>query len=324
MNSPLTDQPTDKDTENLSEPSSRIRMNGNGNGTTNGQKRGFMYRLRKFLRRRQNDTDLREAIEELITDSNQGAEDETSISVAEHERTLISNVLDLRDLPVIDVMVPRADVLAVDITTPLDELLSLLSETAHSRLPVYEEELDNVIGAVHMKDLVGQVQNAETFELRKVLRNVLVVAPSMRVMDLLVQMRQSRVHLAMVVDEFGGIDGLITINDLIEAIVGEIDDEHVSEIQPQLIERADGSVVVDARYAIEDFEEKYGEELLNEEDKEDVGTLGGFVNAVAGHLPVRGEIISYENDIEFEVIDADPRRINRIRIRNLPETTDTK
>lgn len=281
-------------------------------------KKPFAERVKRFFKRKQNDTDLREAIEELITDSNNNAVENTDkVAIAEHERALITNVLDLRDLPVVEVMVPRADILAIDVSTPYGELVKLLSETAHSRIPVYEEELDNVIGAVHMKDVVGQLQKKEKFELKKILRNVLVVAPSMRVMDLLVQMRQSRVHLAMVVDEFGGIDGLITINDLIEAIVGEIDDEHVSEIQPQLIERADGSVIVDARYEIEEFEEKYGN-ILDEEDQEDVDTLGGFVNAIAGHLPIRGEIIPYENGLEFEVIDADPRRIKRIRIRNLP------
>ena len=285
----------------------------------NRSQRGLLYRFKKLFRKRQHDTDIREAIEELITDSNHTSDDDdTHISIAEHERTLITNVLDLRDLPVIDAMVPRADILAVDITTPFDKLVKLLSETPHSRLPVYESELDNVIGAVHMKDVVGQFDKQDSFELKKVLRNVLVVAPSMRVMDLLIQMRQSRVHLAMVVDEYGGIDGLITINDLIEAIVGEIDDEHVSEIQPQLLERADGSIIVDARYEIEEFEEKYGN-ILNQEDYEDVDTLGGFVNAIAGHLPVRGEIIPYKDNIEFEIIDADPRRIQRIRIRNLPK-----
>jgi len=282
-------------------------------------KRSFFQNIKRLLKRRHSDTDLREAIEDLITDSHSNSsDDDTSVSVAEHERALITNVLDLRDLPVIDVMVPRADINAVDISTPFKDLITMLSETPHSRLPIYEDELDNVIGAVHIKDVVGQFNNHKDFELRKILRNVLIVSPSMRVMDLLLQMRQSRVHLAMVVDECGGIDGLIAINDLIEAVVGEIDDEHISESHPQLLERSDGSVIVDARYEIEEFEDKYGM-IFDEDDQEDVDTLGGFVNAIAGHLPVRGEIIVYNDGIEFEILEADPRRIQRIRIRNLPK-----
>ncbi|MGM0422372.1 MAG: hemolysin family protein [Pseudomonadota bacterium] len=295
--------------------------NGNGNGHGNGHngrhRRGLISALKNLIGQKSHDSNLRDAIEELITDTSGTGEHASMFSVAEHERALITNILDLRDLPVIDVMVPRADIVAVNISTSTEELINLLTEKPHSRLPVYEDDLDNVIGAVHMKDVVTAFASKKKFELRDILRNVLVVSPSMRVMDLLLKMRQSRVHLAMVVDEFGGIDGLITINDLIEAVVGEIDDEHNFEIQPQLIERLDGSVIADARYEIEEFEEKYGN-ILNEEDYEDVDTLGGFVNALAGHLPARGEIITYENGIEFEVLDADPRRIKRIRIRNLP------
>lgn len=275
---------------------------------------GMFGWLRRLLAGR-HDTSLREAIEELIEEKEQN---ESEFSIAMHEKMLISNILNLRDLPVIDVMVPRADIVAIDIETSLEDLFRLLAEKPHSRLPVYEEDLDNIVGAVHMKDIVATTSGAtDAKNLKDIVRNVLIVSPAMRVLDLLLQMRQSRVHIALVIDEFGGIDGLITINDLIEAVVGEIDDEHDLDIQPQLIERPDGSILVDARYPLDEFEERYGE-LVDEDEREDIDTMGGLVNAIAGHVPTRGEIVKHGSGLEFEIIDADPRRINRIRIRQAP------
>lgn len=261
-----------------------------------------------------NDDDLREAIEELIEEK-----EAAPSSVASHERMLISNILQLRDLPVSDVMVPRADIVAIDIQTPREGLLSLMVEKPHSRLPVYKDDLDNIVGVIHMKDLIARVMSGETFDIKDVLREALVVSPSMRVMDLLLQMRQSKVHIAFVVDEYGGIDGLITINDLIEAIVGKIDDEFDFDIAPQFIERADGTVTADARYPLPDFERIYGNVFSEDEENQDVDTLGGLTVHIAGHVPARGEIVTHEESgIEFEVLDADPRRVTRLRLRNLP------
>lgn len=292
-----------------------------GNANNNLQsKKGLIAVLKNLLNQKKSDDKLRDAIDELITDSNNTDDENMSVSIAEHERTLITNILDLRDMAVIDIMVPRADINALDVNTSFDDLVAVLTEKPHSRFPVYEGDLDNVIGSIHMKDVIKLAMDKEKYSIKDITRNVLVVSPSMRVMDLLLQMRQSRLHLAMVVDEFGGIDGLITINDLIEAIVGEIEDEHNFEVQPRLIERVDGTIIADARFEMDDFKERYGEEIFGQDEDEDVDTLGGFVNAIAGHLPARGEIITHESGIEFEVLDADPRRINRIRIRNLPET----
>ncbi|MCE9508393.1 MAG: hemolysin family protein [Alphaproteobacteria bacterium] len=261
------------------------------------------------------DDSLREAIEELIE------EEETApqSAVAVHERRLISNILQLRDLPVVDVMVPRADIVAIDINTPQEELIRLLAEKPHSRIPVYKGDMDNIIGVAHIKDMVANIASGNSFELKDIIREALVVSPAMRVLDLLLQLRQSKVHIAFVVDEFGGIDGLITINDMIEAIVGEIDDEYEFEIEPQLIERPDGSAIADARYPIENFEARYGDLFHEDDEDEDVDTLGGLVTAIAGHVPGRGEIIRHSSGIEFEIIDADPRRVMRVRIRNLPK-----
>lgn len=261
------------------------------------------------------DTTIREVIEELIEENDL----EDTPSVASHERMLIANILSLRDIPVIDVMVPRADIVAIDVTMGAEELFTLLSEKPHSRLPVFEKDMDNIIGAIHMKDVLAHAAKHDNFQLKDMLRNVLIVSPAMQVLDLLLQMRQSKVHIAMVVDEFGGIDGLITINELIEAIVGEINDEHDLDTQPQMIARADGTVLVDARFRLDDFEKRFGL-LWSEEEHKEFDTLGGLVSHLAGHLPTRGETIDHPTGICFEIVDADPRRINRLRVRQIPES----
>jgi CBS domain containing-hemolysin-like protein len=258
---------------------------------------------------------LRDAIEELMEEQ----DDSPRSSVATHERRLISNILQLRDLPVVDVMVPRADIVAISIDASKEELFALLAQRPHSRLPVYKQDLDNIVGAINMKDIVANLATQTPFEVRDLMRDVLVVSPAMRVMDLMLQMRQSKMHIAFVVDEHGGIDGLITINDLVEAIVGEIDDEYEFDISPQFIERPDGSAIADARYPLEDFESQYGDLFSENEEHEDIDTLGGLINYLAGHVPSRGEVILHSSGVEFDIIDADPRRVMRVRIRNLPK-----
>ncbi len=264
---------------------------------------------------RHTDDSLRDAIEELIEEK----EDAPQSAVAAHEKRLISNILQLRDLPVIDMMVPRADIVAISIDASKDELYALISQKPHSRIPVFKGDLDNIVGAINMKDMVINLVSDTGFEIKDIMRDVLVVSPAMRVMDLMLQMRQSKVHIAFVVDEFGGIDGLITINDLVESIVGEIDDEFEFDITPQFIERPDGSAIADARYPIEEFEKQYGDIFAENEEHEEVDTLGGLVTYIAGHVPSRGEVIRHDSGVEFDVIDADPRRITRVRIRNLPK-----
>jgi CBS domain containing-hemolysin-like protein len=171
-----------------------------------------------------------------------------------------------------------------------------------------------VIGFVHVKDVLGPVADRRPARLERLLRKVLYVAPSLPILDLLVQMRQARTHIAVVVDEFGGIDGLVTIEDLIEEIVGDIEDEHDVPETPTLIERPDGSIIADARLPIEALEEQHGIALRSAGDEETVDTLGGLVFTLAGRVPKRGEVIVHPDGIEFEVLDADPRRVKRLRI----------
>src|SRR5207244_6445802 len=179
----------------------------------------------------------------------------------------------------------------------------------------------NVIGFVHAKDLLGPAAERQETKLSLMLRKVLFVAPSVPILDLLVQMRQARTHIAMVVDEFGGIDGLVTSEDLIEEMLGEIEDEHDVAGAPSLVERSDGSLIADARTPIEVLEEHEGARLRPDGDQEEVDTLGGLVSSLAGRVPKRGEVIPHPLGIEFEVLDADPRRIKRLRVRRLPAET---
>jgi CBS domain containing-hemolysin-like protein len=282
---------------------------------------GGLFRnwLRSVLRGKSEDA-WRDTIEELIEDR---GDTEDVPAVAGHERVLLQNILKLRDLTAIDVMVPRADIIAIKADTTVRAALHVFAEEQHSRLPVYRENLDDVLGMVHVKDVITLLDqstdgDAEPPALSTILRPALIVAPSMPVMDLLLQMREKRQHLALVIDEFGGIDGLITIEDLVEQIVGEIEDEHDIDDEAQLIEKPDGSFVADARLPIEEFEERVGA-VLDPDDADDIDTLGGLVFAIAGRIPSRGEILEHPRGFEFEVIDADPRRIKRLRVRRKPQ-----
>lgn len=262
-------------------------------------------------RQKNGEDDLREALADLM-DEHQ----EAMAPIEPHERELIANVLQLRELTAEDVMVPRADIVAVDSGISLGDLVDALHRDAHSRLPVYKDTLDNVLGFVHIKDVLAHWGEAAV-DISELIRPVPVIAPSMRALDLLHQMRRDRTQLALVVDEYGGIDGLITIEDLVEEIVGEIADEHDVVEEPRLTREADGCLVADARLAIEDFEQSVGP-ILSEEEREETDTLGGLVFYTAGRVPEPGETIEHDSGLVFEILDGDPRRIRRLRVRNLP------
>jgi CBS domain containing-hemolysin-like protein len=281
--------------------------------------------LRGLFVRKGIDLNLRDTLEEIIEEASEGEGDETGNGqISDDERVMLANILKQRRLSAYDIMVPRADIVAVDVRTGLETLTKTMKQAGHSRVPVYRETLDDVLGLVHIKDLVLHGGDAERFDLNAVLRPVLFVAPSMRVLDLLLEMRQSRLHMALVVDEFGGIDGLITIEDLVEEIVGEIEDEYDVAQGPKLVFRKDGSLVADSRAAVEDFEALVGPVLSEEEREEDIDTLGGFVFALTGRVPSRGELIEHPSSgICFEILEADPRRIKRLRVRNLPADRDS-
>jgi magnesium and cobalt transporter len=280
--------------------------------TTNKERESLMARIRKALRTKP-DTSLREALEEYIDQPVGGTP-----SVTAHEKSLIANILKLRNYTVTDVMIPRADIVALEVDTPHEEVLKLLAEKQYSRLPVYRDTLDKVLGTVHIKDMSAKLAQGERIEIKTLIRETMFVSPAMHVLDLLLQMRQSRRHLVMVVDEFGGIDGLVTIGDVIEAIIGEIDDEHEMDDGPLMTEDGENAFTVDARMSIESFEERFGR-VLSDAQREESDTLGGLIFSIAGRVPARGEVLTHDNGMVFEVLEADPRRVNRVRISNIPQ-----
>jgi CBS domain containing-hemolysin-like protein len=290
---------------------------------SDNDKDGPAARLKSWLKFKRKDRKREEALRDVIEEIIEEAEAEGEAPMSEEpitagERSLLRNIIALRDLTARDVKVPRADIIAVPESIGFDELLAELNAHGHSRLPVYRESLDDVIGFIHIKDLVAARAGGRPFDLKSILRQVLFVAPSMRVLDLLLQMRLSRQHLALVIDEFGGTDGLITIEDLVEQIVGEIEDEHDIAEGPKLLPRPDGTLIADARTPIEEFEERVGPVLTDEEREADLDTLGGLIVHLAGRVPSRGELVTHPSGISFEVVDADPRRIRRLRLRHLP------
>jgi CBS domain containing-hemolysin-like protein len=277
--------------------------------------RGWLRGLRRL---RNGEPSLRESLEELIEEH-----DESQEPINPEERLMLLNVLELDQRRVDDVMVPRADIVAADDGVSLEELVSIFTTASHSRLPVFRETLDDVIGMVHIKDLLGLWDKSQALAIGEIVREVLFVPPSMPVLDLLLQMQATRVHMAVVVDEFGGTDGLATIEDLVEEIVGEIEDEHDRMEAPRITELPDGTLEVDARTPIEDLEQRIGCDLLPEERDEDVETLGGVVFSLLGRVPRRGELLAHPSGIEFEVVDADARRVKRVRVRRPAPAVDS-
>jgi len=261
----------------------------------------------------------RQAMQEMLEAPAEGPE-----CLAPTERVMLGNLLRFGELRVDDVMVPRADIVAVEHTITLPDLVKVMIEEGHSRLPVFRQTLDDVIGMVHVRDILPFWDGSQPFDLARVLRHALFVPPSMRVLDLLLQMRTSRMHLALVVDEYGGSDGLVTIEDLVEEIVGEIQDEHDLEEGPMLVDRPGEVIEANARASIDELEQHLGLQLRKSDDEEDVDTLSGLVSSLLGRVPVRGEVIAHPAGVEFEVIDADPRRVKRLKVRRIdraPETT---
>lgn len=278
----------------------------------------FFSRILSILGRRGSEQTLRQSIADLVEEAGSTgahAAGEELPELDRQERALISNILQLRGTIANDVMVPRTDIVALRVDLTLDETLQRLREEQHSRLPIYRQELDDIIGMVHIKDVFAYIGRPEEFSLEKLLRRPLMVAPQAPVLDLLVQMRQARVHMALVIDEYGGVDGLITIEDLVETIVGDIDDEHDDIEAPLLTERPDGTLDIAARLPIEDFEERVGPVLTAEERASSIDTVGGLIFTLAGRVPALNEIILHpQSGAEFQVLDADPRHIHKVRV----------
>ncbi|MDP3414997.1 hemolysin family protein [Falsiroseomonas sp.] len=298
-------------------------MNGNGDQPHQPspveRRNSLLWRIQGLLRRRTADT-VRDQVEELL----EGRQEEGVPHDAEHlasgldsnERALLGNVLRLRDKAAYDVMVPRADIVAMPEDLTLDQAISMIQREGHSRFPVYRENLDDIVGMVHIKDVFASVgRDPASFSLKAILRRPLFVVPTIPVMDMLLQMRAARIHMALVVDEYGGIDGLVTIEDLVETIVGDISDEHDEVAPVTILDRPDGTVELDARTTVEAFEQKFGAVLTEEERSADIDTVGGLIFTLAGRVPARGELVSHPSGLEFRVLDADPRRIRRLRVR---------
>jgi CBS domain containing-hemolysin-like protein len=270
---------------------------------------GLLRAILRRLRRREKNEAVREAIEELIEET-----PESDTPISEDQRVLLANILKLRDKTVRDVMVPRVDIVGIAANTPLDEVVRLIQAEAHSRYPVYRESLDDVIGMVHIKDVLAYWGTPKKFNLRDILRRVVFVAPTLPVLDMLLDMRRSRTHMALVVDEFGGTDGLLTIEDLVEEIVGEIEDEHDVAQAPVLARRADGTLDVNGRTPVEMLEQEIGN-VLSEDERREIDTVGGLIFSLLGRIPERGEVVRHPSGVEFEILDVDPRRIRRLRVR---------
>ena len=242
-------------------------------------------------------------------------------ALTEAEREMIARVVAFDTKRVDDVMIPRADIVGVELATDLPGLLTCFAEAGHSRLPVFRGDLDDPLGMVHIKDVVGLLATPEAAEhrtddaplLESLRRKVLYVPPSMPITDLLIRMQASRVHMALVIDEFGGTDGLVTIEDLIEEIVGDIRDEHDDADELTVRRTQGGRWDVDARIELADLAERTGLDLRLPD--EDADTLGGLVFLLTGRVPVRGEVVRHEAGVEFEIAEADPRRIKRVLIR---------
>jgi CBS domain containing-hemolysin-like protein len=257
------------------------------------------------------------------------------------ERRMLRNILGLRERRTIDVMVPRADIIAVQRDISLGELMKVFESAGHSRLVVYDDTLDDAVGMVHIRDLVAFMTvratasaNANTRRKRpfpagldlkavdlsaplssaKLIREILYAPPSMPVLDLLAKMQTTRIHLALVVDEYGGADGVVSIEDIVEQIVGEIADEHDEDIPPDVVSQADGSFIADARAHLDDVSAIVGADFDVGEVAQEVDTLAGYVATRIGRVPVRGELVPGPGPFELEILDADPRRVKKLRI----------
>lgn len=272
---------------------------------------GLFSRLGWLLGGGRRENDVKESIEDILE------EEDTSDALSPKERAMLRNLLKFGSLKVADLMVPRADIVAVEVTATFDQVMAVFGEAQHSRLPVYRETLDEPLGMIHLKDMVPAITDAaarEAFDLKMLMREVQFVTPSMPAIDLLLKMQMTRTHLALVIDEHGGTDGIISIEDLVEQIVGEIDDEYDTDEDPDLVLRPDGGFDADARLPIEDLEKAAGVTFTIDGEPADMDTLGGLITAIAGRVPQTGEVIRDASGLAFEIADADPRRVKRVRI----------
>ena len=266
----------------------------------------------------------------LMSRLGMGASERTADSHSEGAGDLVDQAEAFKDLRVGDVMPPRADVVALELSTPLGDVVRGFIDSEHTRIPLYRETLDDPVGVAHLKDVMKLIApdaarpqpDWSELALPRIRREVLYVPASMRAADLLLKMQTTRLHMALVIDEFGGTDGLVTLEDLLEAVVGEIEDEHDEHVANPIVERPGGLIEADARAPLEDLEALLGEHLSPPDLEEEIDTVAGLVATIAGRVPQRGEVIHHPAGFDFEVLDADPRRLKRLRTRRVEPATD--
>ena len=256
---------------------------------------------------------IKDVLEDLIEDNGNGTE-----KIDDGTKNIFKNVINLHNKCIEDVMIPRADIDAVSIETTLNDLVNFIDKTKHSRIPVFENNLDKVLGMIHIRDLFEKIHQRNTKKkstkiAKKMIRKILFSSPSMKVIDLLLKMRSEQIHMAIVIDEFGGTNGIVTIEDLVEEIVGEIKDEHDFEEVDEIKKISKKSFEISARISLEEFEKRLNVKL-DIDERDEIDTLGGFIFFLLGRIPGRGEVVSYKKNIEFTIIEADTRRIKRILV----------
>ena len=274
----------------------------------------FINKLKFFLKKKTNNK-LQINIENLL---NKRLKQKKPLKI--NEEKIISNVFQLPEKLINDIMIPRTDIISVDTNVNINKFVQIIGRTSHSRYPVFDKSRDNIIGMIHIKDVISCWKNKKIRNIKKLVRQILFTPDSINILDLLLKMRTSHIHMAIIVDEHGGVDGLVTIEDLVEEIVGEIKDEHEAQKENKnnikgLI-KDDGSIKISARMLIEDFEKKYGNIFSDKKDISDIDTMGGLVFHIFGRIPLKGEVIKHSNVCEFEILDADSRRIRTILVRN--------
>ncbi len=251
----------------------------------------------------------KEEKEKISSEDNQMFEDN-------NEKNLINNILNLNEKSVEDIMVPRAEIISIEKKKTIKEILLVIKNESHSRMPVYDQNLDNVLGFLHIKDVIKNINN-KNFIINDILREVLYVAPKSPILELLKRMRSSRIHMGLVVDEFGCVDGLVTIEDLVEEIVGEIEDEHDAEDDEVKIKRVnDRTIIVDASYKIIELEDLF-QLKIKEAKEEEIDTVGGLVSYVANKVPNINEVFVINNQLKFKILEADERRVIALEIKKI-------
>ena len=273
-------------------------------------------KIPKFLKhsnheKKQLDEELEQFVAKRIND------DDSNGKTLSHENELLKNLAGLRGINASDVMIPRVDIVSVAMSDDFNEIVKQLIKTNHSRVPVRNESLDDIVGILHIKDVLANLFLQEKKDIKSLLRKPIFVSPSISLLDLLYEMRVERRHLALVVDEYGGIDGLVTIEDLVEELVGDIEDEHDLSTECRLEKMQDGSIVLEARITIDLIEDLLSS-IRKEDLNEEIETLGGFIINIAGRVPVKGEVIKYSpSGLKFEILEADPRKVILVRLRGL-------